>query len=39
MRLQDVTASHLTSFYAELRERGGTQMSPVRRGEPKALSA
>lgn len=39
MRVQDVTASHLTTFYAELRERGGTQMSPQRRGEPKPLSA
>jgi len=38
VRLQDVTAGHLTAFYAELRERGGTHQSPQRRGEPKALS-
>lgn len=38
MRLQDVTAAHLTALYAELREQGGTHQSPKRRGELKALS-
>jgi integrase len=38
MRLQDITAAHLTALYAELRVSGGTQQSPKRRGEPKALA-
>lgn len=38
LRLQDVTAAHLTTFYAEIRQNGGTQQSPKRRNEPKPLS-